>query len=69
MKKNVGMAWLLTACLTLSATSLTSCLGSGDDNQTKITKEEVQLAEVSLICQRHHHTMDCRADKQRLVKH
>lgn len=44
MKKNVGMAWLLTACLTLSATSLTSCLGSGDDNQTKITKEEIQLA-------------------------
>lgn len=44
MKKNVGMAWLLTACLTLSATSLTSCLGSGDDNQTKLTRREVQLA-------------------------
>ena len=44
MKKNVGMAWLLAACLTLGATSLTSCLGSNEDNQVKITKEEVQLA-------------------------
>lgn len=38
------MAWLLAACLTLGATSLTSCLGSNEDNQVKITKEEVQLA-------------------------
>ena len=44
MKKNVGMTWLLAACLTLGVTSLTSCLGSNEDNQVKITKEEVQLA-------------------------
>ncbi len=44
MKKNVKLTWLLAACLTLGATSLTSCLGSNEDNQVKITKEEVQLA-------------------------
>lgn len=44
MKKNVKLTWLLAACLTLGVTSLTSCLGSNEDNQVKITKEEVQLA-------------------------
>lgn len=44
MKKNVKLTWLLAACLTLGATSLTSCLGSNEDNQVQLTKEEVQLA-------------------------